>query len=206
MTNETRPSQNYLGECERRLNATDKLQRSSIASTATRIATWTALILSVGLTGKLSADDDASVAGKRARASLLEALPKDANLTTEDRKTLECIVGRIGLRCRGVSRIGKDDFETQNCDKPALDKLDERDRSKESNLKALGAKAKETTKNSGFEPSFLCESSQEGTRLTIKFNESTPSEPKTYRIEDFIPKPSPTGRHKRPSRTKLAQA
>lgn len=176
MKNESSPYQQYLDEYERRLNttsqpqklkATGQPQKSTIASNIARIAVYTSLILGAILAGKCSADSGASVAGKRARASILAVLPETPSLTPTNKRTLECLAGRIGVRCQGVSRLGKDDFESKNCDPAELNALDNPDRSKESNLIALATKAKKVAAKAGITPRFMCNTSSDGAQLKI---------------------------------------
>ncbi|MDP2642231.1 MAG: hypothetical protein Q8P62_00100 [Candidatus Peregrinibacteria bacterium] len=200
-------------ETQSRAREAAEPRKSSTASNIARIATYVSLVLGTISLGKYSVDNSASVAGKRARTSLLATLPENTDLTPADKKTLECLVGRIGVRCQGVSRLGKDDFESQNCDHAALDALDDPDKSKTENLMALGDKAREVTAKAKITPRFMCESSKEGSQLKITLDEPssskteppkpTPSEstPSPENQEDVKPRP---GRNRRPSLTENA--
>lgn len=145
-----------MAQYEAQLNPIRQPKGPSLAMPIAKTIGVLALAAALGIGLSKNADHNATEAGADARAELLSALPTDLELSPADEAELNCVVGRIGTRCAGVSRFGTDEFETQHCDVAALDKLDDAGESKEENLISLGVEAKRVAAKAGLEPRFMC--------------------------------------------------
>lgn len=164
-----------MAQYEAQLNPIRQPKGPSLAMPIAKTVGVLALAAALGIGLSKSADHNATEAGADARAELLSSeLLTDLNiysqLSPEDQKALECVVGRIGTRCAGVSRLGTDEFETQHCDVAALDKLDDAGESKEENLISLGIEARRIASKAGVEPRFMCKTAGHEATLEIDVN------------------------------------
>ncbi len=151
----------YIRRLETTLNPQRQPKGPSLGSRIARYATITALATGAVLGIKKCSDYTATAPGEKARLDLASELPEDLNLPGKDRLKLDCITGRIALRCQGIQTgalRGEDGFESANCDTLALDQIEE---SKGPNRKisSLASAAKALTSNTGIEPTFLCSGS-----------------------------------------------
>jgi|GEM_PF-3120575 len=157
----------YIAQIESRLNPTRQPKGPSAAKGIAKTIAALAVVAAAGVGMFKLANHSAKKAGTEAREQLLSKLPKDSHLSPADQAELNCIVGRIGTRCAGISRLGIDTFETQHCDIAKLDKLDDVNESKEDNLVSLGIEAKTIAAKAGLEPRFMCSTAGQETNLDI---------------------------------------
>jgi hypothetical protein len=141
----------------------------SVASIAKAIGSLVVLAAIVA-GGQRCANEKATEAGAKARATLASALPENSSLSDQARQALDCITTRVGARCSGVQQEGigrgTDDFEKTNCDSKALDAT-EKTKGPGKEMAALAAEAKKVAATAGIITTFNCESSSDGTTLKI---------------------------------------
>jgi len=157
----------FLDQCEADINPRKKPILPGIDTNMMKVLAWTA-IASAGMIGgiKIAADHGAEEAGREARTRFERLVPEEVNL--DDRLlSVECLVGRIGQRCQGVSPAATASFEEEHCDRDELRGLDLPENSKEQNLMNLSGAAKVASKPLGFEPTFVCHESGSEATLDI---------------------------------------